>query len=122
MVKLLLSYGADPSLADSQGMTPLAAAVQNNHPDIAVLLPGASPLLDPESLLDAARNGDYKRVRSFLANGYRVNVADAHGFTALFEAAQGGTPTWSSSFSSPWTPALRAKESVRFWVRVPGPW
>jgi len=37
-VELLLAHGADPNAADDQGMTPLRAAVDANHPRIATAL------------------------------------------------------------------------------------
>jgi ankyrin repeat protein len=94
-VKLLLTAGADPKLANRYGVTPLSeAASVGNGAIVAMLLKaGADPksLTTPDGetvLMTAARAGSVEAVMALLAGGADVNATEKYrGQTALMWAA-----------------------------------
>ncbi|MBV8731289.1 MAG: ankyrin repeat domain-containing protein, partial [Acidobacteriia bacterium] len=97
-VKLLLSAGADPKLANRYGVTPLseAAAVGNTQIIDALLRAGADSntltTADGETvLMTAARSGNVEAVRVLLDHHADVNAKENYrGQTALMWAAGEG--------------------------------
>ncbi len=57
---------------------------------LVLLLAGAVPADDREDLLEAAKNGDAKKVEALLARGVDVNAKGPYGVTPLFNAAKKG--------------------------------
>ena len=97
-VALLLERGAR-QLASMEGVTPLVLALQYRHPDIALTLARASPAPDlnvrtPQdgstALFVAAGAGYTTVVRTLLALGAIVDLANKHGATPLSHAALRG--------------------------------
>ena len=104
MMRLLADLGADPTLANEDGTTPLmAAAGAGTHS------PGEDPGLEPDAL---------EAVKLTLALGNDVNVVDKNGNTAMHGAAYKQLPSvvkflnehgarvdvWNRKNSSGWTP------------------
>jgi ankyrin repeat protein len=97
LVSLLLSAGADPALADEEGLSPLMLACQLGSP--AVLDPLLStPRLDVRATLPdgagalhiCARYASAGAVARLLASGAALDTPDSRGQTPLMWAAMGG--------------------------------
>jgi ankyrin repeat protein len=93
VVRLLLDRGADPSLVNSDGDSPLMMAARRGHLDIVRLLldRGADPSLANSDgcspLMNAAFSGHVGVVRELAARGAALDAADSrHGATAYHMA------------------------------------
>ncbi len=94
IVQLLLDHGADPAIADKDGVTPLQHARNRGFKQIERMLLVAEARTRPATQLDlamisAAREGDATSVKSLLAQGASVHAAASNGVTALIAAAYG---------------------------------
>lgn len=99
IVHLLLQYGGDPLLADSQGFNVLHLATHSSNIMLILYLlhqPLITPdLLDPQehtSMMWAAYQGDALSVDVFLRWGADVKRKDQAGLTALHWAVVRGIP------------------------------
>ncbi|UCE48728.1 MAG: ankyrin repeat domain-containing protein [Phycisphaerales bacterium] len=92
MVELLIAKGADVNARDTDDGTPLWYAKDKGHTDIVQLLikHGARSETPVGALLDAARDGNIKQVRSLVERGADTNVRDYRGRTPLHLAAARG--------------------------------
>lgn len=92
---LLIAAGANPSMADADGNTPLHFAVdRNKYPIIAQLIAAkvdvnAQNHLGLTPLMIAAVKGSDKSVEMLLAAGARMDIQDSRGFTAYDFAREG---------------------------------
>lgn len=87
IVQMLIDAGADISIADKEGVTPLAHAQRRGFGAIEAILRAAQAR--DVQLISAAGQGDVEQVRQLLAQGASVHAADAGGVTALIAAAYG---------------------------------
>ena len=98
MVKLLLSYGADPELkSEKNGTTPLISALQFGHSKVIEALLEKHPNLiyqkdknDTNPLIFASQEGRLEIVRFLLDKGLDPKLKTIHGSTALHLASQRG--------------------------------
>ncbi|XP_076285931.1 transient receptor potential cation channel subfamily A member 1-like [Lasioglossum baleicum] len=76
MVKLLINYGANVNVKDSQGETPIVNAIQNRDKKMIELLltNGVDIKEDPKVLRAAVENGNLKIVEDILMEGADVNM------------------------------------------------
>ena len=98
-VELLLGAGADPSVVDRFGRTPLSEAVLNNQAKVIKLLREHGGELKLESqvaasyLCGAAHAGDTVLLRNYLDAGINPNASDYDLRTCLqVAAAEGALP------------------------------
>lgn len=87
IVQMLVDAGTDISIADKEGVTPLAHAHRRGFGEIVAILQAAQAR--ERQLISAAGQGDTEQVRQLLSLGRRVNAADENGVTALIAAAYG---------------------------------
>jgi ankyrin repeat protein len=93
MTRSLIAVGADPSLANRHGVTPLALACENGSAPVieALIDAGANPEgsgTGEPPILVAARTGNVDAVKTLVAHGANVNaIEDWRGQTALMWAA-----------------------------------
>lgn len=112
-VELLLERGVDPDLRDPAGFTPLFFAVR--FPDIVEMLikggadPNARNDEDETPLMHSSCRPE--SVRLLLAAGADVDAVDADGWTALHNAAVGGTPD-----DPDWLSCAASLESARILI------
>lgn len=85
-VRLFVEAGADQTIADNDGNTPLAYAQERGKTEIVAILEAGAESIDMR-LITAAWEGDIGMVRQLLAQGASVTAQDAHGKTALVAAA-----------------------------------
>jgi len=97
IVQLLLDEGADITMANAQGVTPLIMAAQENHVAVVKILleygaaaNAPSIGLDTFPLLTAARKGHEKIVQLLLDEGAQADETDTKGITPLIVAAYQG--------------------------------
>lgn len=99
--KALLVAGADPTLADAEGFTPLHVASRAGHHRLVeyLTIAGANPnakcqtgaLIGYTPLHLAARNNHMRCVSALLVVGADINALDGIGFTPLFRAVDGNS-------------------------------
>ncbi|MFZ1753288.1 MAG: ankyrin repeat domain-containing protein [Caldilineaceae bacterium] len=87
IVQMLVNAGADISIADKDGVTPLAHAQARGFGNIQAILQAAQAR--DLQLISAAGQGEMERVKEQLAKGASVHAADGNGVTALIAAAYG---------------------------------
>lgn len=98
MVKLLLAKGADPSLKDRDGLTPMGLAASRMGPESRPIDKASNDVLrgvikilsdhgQPLDLMTAIRLGQTNTVKQLLQAGADVKIADEYGVTALHVAA-----------------------------------
>ena len=77
MIRLLISYGADPTPA-------MLGAVKANNTDLVKFLmeKGAS-VMDSDLMNAATENGNFVLVELFVENGTNPNDGNHHGFSSL---------------------------------------
>ena len=99
LVRLLLARGADPTLSDREGYTPLIWASRNGRVEVVrcLLTDGRSPInavckWGRTALLYAASWGRAEVARLLLQAGADPTIADVHGRTALSVARQCNQP------------------------------
>ena len=96
VVQVLLTEGANVSVAADQGFTALHAASQEGHLNIARLLLGAGANLEAQTcdgltpLHCAQRRGSVKFVKALIEAGANVNARLSHGETPLYDACLTG--------------------------------
>lgn len=99
MVKLLLASGADPNLADQQGLMPLIAAAHYEEPNylqiLKMLLSSGAKLEGADAsgktpLMASTNNYGTATAEFLIKAGANVNAADKEGVTALMKACQMG--------------------------------
>ena len=98
LAKALLAHGADPGINNSQGVSALALAVDQWHPDHdlirALLVRGADPnardRMETPVVVVAARRADANSVRLLVNHGADVDAIDQNGLTSLMVAAKQG--------------------------------
>jgi len=89
LVKLVLDFGANHSLFDNEGRTPLMRAVETNNFEIADLLlqHGADPdyqsFVDETALHEAIKRQNLAQVQYCLSNAFPLNTRNLNGMTAL---------------------------------------
>ena len=95
MVRLLLARGADPTLADGEGCTPLMEACIGGHIGVvrSLLTDGRSPINADDrcgwtALFYAAGYGHAEVVRLLLRAGADPTISDQEGDTALSTARE----------------------------------
>ncbi|XP_076290222.1 uncharacterized protein LOC143213811 [Lasioglossum baleicum] len=78
MAKLLLNYGANINVKDSEGTTPIVNTIQNNDIEMTelILTNGADIKQDPKVLCTAVKMGSLKMVEDLLKYGADVNMLD----------------------------------------------
>lgn len=92
----LLAKGADVSVTDKNGCTPLTLAAWGGHSDVVDRLLDAGSKVDHTDyagrtpLMRASQWGHTVSVQRLVARGARVDAADSNGCTALTLAAQWG--------------------------------
>ena len=96
MVRLLLARGADPTLADGEGCTPLMGACLEGHVGVirSLLTDGRSPINAEEhrrhtALFYAVGYGHAEAARLLLRAGADPTISNEDGDTALSRARQG---------------------------------
>jgi hypothetical protein len=99
-VKDLIVQGANPNSSDSQGMSALAIACQDDHAEVVSYLldhgadvnaHGKGEVVDRTALMAAASNGAHVNiVRLLVDKGADVNTRGELGWTALIWAAREG--------------------------------
>ncbi|KAF6810076.1 ankyrin repeat protein, partial [Colletotrichum plurivorum] len=96
VVKVLLEKGADVSVADNHGFTPLFAASNGGHFEVVKVLleKGADVSVADNNgwtpLNAASIGGHFEVVKVLLEEGADVSVADNNGWTPLTSASNGG--------------------------------
>ena len=96
LVRYLLRFGPDVTIADKRGHTPLENAIRMGHEDSALLLLEAQPAAQGTAeflgkSMEAAIGKDQALlVRAWLRRGINVNQALPSGYTLLDAAAFGG--------------------------------
>jgi uncharacterized protein len=85
-VRLLVEAGADATIPDNRGVTPLAHAKKAGKTKIVDILTAGGPSKDLR-LITAAWQGDIGMVKRLLAQGASVTAKDEDGKTALIAAA-----------------------------------
>ena len=98
MAQLLIANGANPSLHSRHGDAALNLARSRANIDVVTVLKQAGAKDDKayvglsldETLLKAARLGDYLKVKQVLKNGANPDFADKNGVTPLLAAAHAG--------------------------------
>jgi ankyrin repeat protein len=85
IVQMLVDHGADISIADKAGITPLSHAQARGFGEIESILKAAHER--NRRLIDAAAAGDVESVKQLLAQGAGVQATDETGATALIAAA-----------------------------------
>lgn len=93
IAKLLLSSGADHSLLDGEGATPLFTAVKNESPQLTstLLEAGANPNIACKTITplhEACLNGLLEISKNLVNHGADVNAINCLGKTPLHDAAQ----------------------------------
>ncbi len=99
-VKVLLAHGADMSIADSEGVTPLQKAEERGFKEIIKILANESfsKLSEAEKnqmtkqFFNAAAQGDVTQITEILSKGIDINSADQQGRTAAMLATYGNFP------------------------------
>ncbi len=99
MAQLLSANGANPDLTSNHGDAALHLARINNNAEVVAALRKAGAKDDKvyvglnydETLLKAAKLGDYLKVKQVLANGANPNFSDKNGVTPLLAAAHTGS-------------------------------
>ena len=99
MAQLLIANGANPNLTSHHGDAALNLARARGNAEVVAVLQKAGAKDDKvyvgldvdETLLKAARLGDYIKVRQVLANGANPNFSDRNGVTPLLAAAHRGS-------------------------------
>ncbi len=99
-VKVLLDHGADMSIADLEGMTPLEHAQEKGFKEIAniLALESFNQLTESDKthikkdFFQAAAQGEVTQVTEILNKGIDINVADEQGRTAAMIATYGNFP------------------------------
>jgi len=99
MTQLLIDNGANPNLSNRHGDAALNLARGRNNSEVVAVLKKAGAKDDKvyvglnldETLLKAARLGDYIKVKQVLANGANPNFSDKSGVTPLLAAAHTGS-------------------------------
>jgi ankyrin repeat protein len=86
IVQLLLDHGANITIADQNGVTPLEHARARGFQEIEQILLAAEQSRGLQ-LIRAAEGGDVESVRRLLGQGASVEVQDEQGKTALIAAA-----------------------------------
>ncbi len=86
IVQLLVDHGADISIADKDGVTPLDHARARGFKQIERILVTAAQVSDLR-MIAAAEQGDIETVTQLLARGANVQSHDENGKTALIAAA-----------------------------------
>jgi ankyrin repeat protein len=89
-VRLLLSRGADASLADKSGVTPLDNAARLNYGEIVSALLPAQNAIAADLLTNAVLEGQSDIARLLIEHGADVNARGKSGSTPLGEAALKG--------------------------------
>ena len=90
---LLQEEGADPNVADSDGLTPLLWAIRTHRPKIAICLlereadPNTPDKQGVSPLIWAIRGKDINIIIPLLEHGANPNSADVDGWTPLLSAA-----------------------------------
>ena len=99
MAQLLIANGANPNLSSRHGDAALNLARSSGNAEVVAVLKKAGAKDDKaysglnldETLLKAARLGDYIKVKQVLANGANPNFSDRNGVTPLLAAAHTGS-------------------------------
>ncbi len=99
MAQLLIANGANPNLSSRHGDAALNLARSRNNVEVVAVLKKAGAKDDKvyaglnldETLLKAARLGDYIKVKQVLANGANPDFSDKNGVTPLLAAAHRGS-------------------------------
>ena len=95
-VSILIESGAELNKPDSQGMTPLAAAISHEQPVVAKYLVDAGASLSARTstgsypLIEATKKGYHHLVENLIRGGAEVNSQDRLGRTALHSAVANG--------------------------------
>ncbi|HEX2952174.1 MAG TPA: ankyrin repeat domain-containing protein [Armatimonadota bacterium] len=89
IVKMLISYGADPNKIDNLLMSPLRlAAITGNYGVFTLLIKNGARFSEEKTLIiAAAHGGNSKIVKQLRYDGADVNVHDANGMAPLHEAS-----------------------------------
>ena len=99
MAQLLIANGANPNLSSRHGDAALNLARSRDNAEVVAVLKKAGAKDDKiyaglnmdETLLKAARLGDYIKVKQVLDNGANPNFSDKNGVTPLLAAAHTGS-------------------------------
>ncbi|MEM7709058.1 MAG: ankyrin repeat domain-containing protein [Pseudomonadota bacterium] len=100
VLRALLQAGADPKLANSEGVSPLGLAMKNDDATLQNMLMRGSRAEaaekpaepTPGQLVRAASEGNLGRVKRLLAQGHNVNERDSELCSPLLRASGAGHP------------------------------
>ncbi len=86
IIRQLLNAGADPEIANNDGLTPLQAAQQTGNQEIIDLIQNAINKKQNTALIKAAQKNNCLMIKELLSNGANINTTDSDGNTALLWA------------------------------------